>query len=153
MWKICQLLSHIDSLFIKRNFIWIQSSLQSSKIRQYSQNCYQLVTTAGTSPQTKQTNWEDSATKNRNSMFTVKACDVKMWLNHCPFWSYYFQKSRMNHRIKFEQTRFWEDNFRIYCPTLPILAMLLTTIRKLVGSKLVMATDDERAVLLEEFRK
>ena len=31
--------------------------------------------------------------------------------------------------------------------------MLLTTIRKLVGSKLVMATDDERAVQFEEFRK
>ena len=31
--------------------------------------------------------------------------------------------------------------------------MLLTTIRKLVGSKLVMATDDERAVHFEEFRK
>ena len=80
-WKICQLLSNIDSLFIKRNFIWIQSSLQSSKIRQYSQNCYQLVTTAGTSPQPKQTNWEDSAGKKRNSLFDVKAWDVKMWLN------------------------------------------------------------------------
>ena len=31
--------------------------------------------------------------------------------------------------------------------------MLLTTIRKLVGSKLVMATDDEQAVQFEEFRK
>jgi hypothetical protein len=29
--------------------------------------------------------------------------------------------------------------------------MLLTTIRKLVGSKLVMATDEERAVQFEEF--
>ena len=34
-----------------------------------------------------------------------------------------------------------------------ILAMLLITIRKLVGSKLVMATDDEQAVHFEEFRK
>ena len=31
--------------------------------------------------------------------------------------------------------------------------MLLTKIRKLVGSKLVMATDDEQAVHFEEFRK
>ena len=64
----------------------------------------------------------------------------------------------MNYRINLNLnkpgTTFSEDNIsRINCPALPILAMLLTTIRKLVGSKLVMATDDEQAVHFEEFRK
>ena len=63
----------------------------------------------------------------------------------------------MNHRMELNLnkpgTRFCDDYSRINCPTLPILAMLLTTIRKLVGSKLVMATDDERAVHFEKFRK
>ena len=60
----------------------------------------------------------------------------------------------MNYRINLNLnkpgTTFSEDNIsRINCPALPILAMLLTTIRKLVGSKLVMATDDKRAVHFE----
>jgi hypothetical protein len=64
----------------------------------------------------------------------------------------------MNYRIYLNLNKpgatFCEDNIsRMNCPALPILAMLLTTIRKLVGRKLVMATDDERAVQFEEFRK
>ena len=64
----------------------------------------------------------------------------------------------MNYRINLNLnkpgTTFSEDNIsRINCPALPILAMLLTTIRKLVGRKLVMATEDERAVQFEKFRK
>ena len=58
----------------------------------------------------------------------------------------------MNNRIEVEQYFEWIIQESI-SPTLPILAILLTSIRKLAGSKLVMATDDERAVHFEEFRK
>ena len=70
-------------------------------------------------------------------MFTASACGVRNANFLCEVWNY-FQKL-----INYQRNN---------CPALPILAMLLTTIRKLVGSKLVMATDDERAVHFEEMR-